>query len=80
MIFANNSYLDMGAFTVPLCKGSHCSTLDHLDVTTDETSRTPETAFPTFSGINFKPETIFAIHASTDKLLKLLSLSYIRPS
>ena len=65
MIIANNSYLDMGAFTVPLRKDSQCSTLHHLDLTTGATSRTPETAFPTISGSSFKPETVLAVHAST---------------
>ena len=65
MIIAKNSYSDMGAFSVPLRKDSHCSTLHHLDLTTDATSRTPETAFPTISGSSFKPETVLAVHAST---------------
>ena len=53
MVIGKNSYLDMGAFTVPLRKGSHCSSLDHLDLTTDATSRIAETAFPTIFGSNF---------------------------
>ena len=65
MIIATNSYLDMGAFAVPLRKDSHCSSLHHLDPTTKATSRTPETALPTISGSNFKPETALAVHAST---------------
>ena len=65
MLIANNSYLDMGAFTVPLRKGSNRSILDYLDLTTDATSRTPETDFRTISGSNFKPETVLAVHAST---------------
>ena len=50
MIIATQSYLDMGAFAIPLRKDSHCSSLHHLDLTTGATSRTPETAFPTISG------------------------------
>ena len=65
MIIATNSYLDMGAFAVPLRKHSHCSSLHHLDLTTEATSRTPDTAFPTISGSNFKPETVLAVHVST---------------
>ena len=65
MIIAKNSYLDVGVFTVPLRKDSHCSTLDHLDPTTDAISRTSETAFPTISGSNFKLETILVVHAAT---------------
>ena len=65
MIIAKNSYLDMGAFTLPLRKDSHCSILDNLDLITDTTSRTPETAFPTISRSNFKPETFLAVHAPT---------------
>ena len=53
MIIATNSYLDMGAFAIPLRKGSHCSSLHHLDLTTDATSQTPETAFPTIFGKTF---------------------------
>ena len=49
-LIATNSYLDMGDFTVPLRKDSHCSSLHHLDLTTAATSGTPETAFPTISG------------------------------
>ena len=67
MIIATKSYLDMGAFAIPLPlrKDSHCSSLHHLDLTTGATSRTPETAFPTISGKNFKPETVLAVHAAT---------------
>ena len=54
----------MGSFTAPLRKGSHCSTLDHLDLTTDATSRSSETAFPTVSGSNFKTDSVLAVHAS----------------
>ena len=75
MIIANNSYLDMGAFTAPLRKVSHCSTLDHLDLTTHATSRTPDPAFPTISGGNFKPETAPAIHASIATKATSLSIS-----
>ena len=50
MIIAMNSYLDMGAFAIPLRKDSHCSSLHQLDLATGATSRTPETAFPTISG------------------------------
>ena len=72
MIIATNSYLDMGAFTVPLRKDSHCSSLHHLDLTTGATRRTPETAFPTFSGKNLKPETVLAVHNwSTTKATSL---------
>ena len=62
MIIATNSYLDMGAFTVPLRKDSHCSSLHHLDLTTGATRRTPETAFPTISGKNLEPKTVLAVH------------------
>ena len=65
MIIAAKSYLDMGAFAIPLHKDSRCSSLHHLDLITGATSRTPATAFPTISGKNFKPETILAVHAST---------------
>ena len=64
-IIAKNLHLDMGAFIVPLRKESHCSNLDNLDLTTEATSRTPGTAFPTIFGSNFKPETVLAVHAST---------------
>ena len=47
MIIANNSYLDTGAFTVPLREDSYCYTLDHLDLITETTSRTSETDFTT---------------------------------
>ena len=57
--------MDMGAFTVPPRKDSQCSTLDHLDLTTDADSRTPETAFPTMFGNNFKLETVLAVYIST---------------
>ena len=65
MIIATQSYLDMGAFAIPLRNDSHCSSLHHLDLTTKATSRKPETAFPTISGSNFKPETVLAVHALT---------------
>ena len=65
MIIAMQSYLDMGAFAIPLRKDSHCPSLYQLDLTTGATSRTPETAFPTISGKNFKPETVLAVHATT---------------
>ena len=65
MIIASNSCLDMGAFTVPLRKDNHCSTLDHLDLTTGATRRTPETSFPTISDSSFKAETVLVVHAST---------------
>ena len=65
MIIATQSYLDMGAFAIPSSKDSHCHSLYHLDLTTGATSRTPETAFPTISGKNVKPETVLAVHAST---------------
>ena len=70
IIIATNSYLDMGAFAIPLRKGSHCSSLHHLDLTTGATSRTPETAFPTISGktLNRKPSSVFTLRL----LLKLL--------
>ena len=64
MIIAKNSFLDMGAFTVPLREDSLCSTLDHVDLTTDDTSRTPDTAFPTIFSSTFKRETVPAVHAS----------------
>ena len=73
MLIANNSYLDMGAFTVPLRKDSYCSTLDHPDLTADAASRTPETPFPTIPGSNLKPETILAVHASTATKVTYLS-------
>ena len=38
MIIATNSYLDVGAFAIPLRKYSHCSSLHHLDLTTGATS------------------------------------------
>ena len=57
MIIANNSYLDMDAFTVPLRKDSHCSTLDHLDLNTDATSRTPK-IFSDHFRQELKPETV----------------------
>ena len=65
MIIATKSYLDMGAFAIPLRKDSNCSSLYHLDLTTCATSRTHETAFPNISGKNFKPKTVLAVHAST---------------
>ena len=65
MIIATQSYLDMGAFTVPLREDSHCSSLHHLDLTTGATSRYLRQRFPTISGSNFKPETVLAVHAST---------------
>ena len=65
MIISTKSYLDTGAFAIPLRKDGHCSSLYHLDLTTGATRRTPETAFPTISGKCFKPETVFAVHAST---------------
>ena len=46
-------------------KDSHCSSLQHLDLTTGATSGTPDSAFPTISGSNFEPETVLAVHAST---------------
>ena len=70
MIIAKNSYLDMGAFTVPLRKDSQCFTLHHFDLTTGATSRTPDTASPTIFDSNFEPETssLFTLRL----LLKLL--------
>ena len=65
IIIAVNSYLNMGAFAIPLRKDSYCSPLHHLDLTTGATSRIPETAFPTISGQNFEPETVLAVYAST---------------
>ena len=65
MIIAANLYLDMGASTVPLHKDCHCSSLHHLNLTTGATSRSPETAFPTISGSNFKPETAVAVISPT---------------
>ena len=65
MIIDTKSYLDMGAFAIPLRKDSHYPSLYHIDVTTGTTSRTPETAFPTISAKNVKPETVLAVHAST---------------
>ena len=65
MIIAMNSYLDIGAFAMPLRKDSHCSSLHHLDLTTGATSRTPETAFPTISVKNIKAGTVLAVQAST---------------
>ena len=65
VIIATKSYLLMGAFAIPVRKDNHCSSLHHLDLITGATSRTPETAFPTISGKNFKPETVLAVHAST---------------
>ena len=65
MIIATQSYLDTGAFAIPLRKNSHCPSLYDLDLTTGATSRTPETAFPTISEKNFKPETVLAVHATT---------------
>ena len=65
MIIATKSYLDMGAFALPPRKDSHCSSLYNLDLTTGATSRTPETAFLTISGKNFKLETVLAVHASS---------------
>ena len=50
MIVTTKSYLDMGAFAIPLRNDSHCSSLHHLDFTTGAASRTPETAFPTIPG------------------------------
>ena len=61
MVIAINSYLDMCAFAVPLRIDSHCSSLHHPNLTTGATSRTPETAFPTISGINFIPGTVLAV-------------------
>ena len=78
MIIATNSYLDMVAFTVPLRKDSHCSSLHHLDLTTGATSRTPKIAFLTISGESFKPETVLAVHASTTH--KATSLTKIVPT
>ena len=72
MTIAKNSYLDMGAFTVPLCKDSHCATLVHLNLTTDETSRTSETPFPAISGSIFKSETVLAVLRLLLKLLPCL--------
>ena len=57
IVIANHSYLDLGDFTVPLRKDSHCSTLDNLDLTTAAASFATETAFPTVSDNNFKLET-----------------------
>ena len=34
MIIATQSYLDMGAFAIPLCKDSHCPSLYHLIIST----------------------------------------------
>ena len=64
MIIATNSYLDMGAFTIPLLKDSHFYSLHHLDLSTGDTSGAPETAFPIISDCNLKPETVLAGHAS----------------
>ena len=77
----------MGAFTVPLRKDGHCPTLDHLDLNTNATSLTPETAFPTISGSHFEPETVVDVHASTStqatdsssEHLKLVSTDLLRP-
>ena len=66
MIIATKSYLYMGACAIPLRKGSHCSSLHHLDLTTGGTSRTAEKAFPTISGKTLEPETVLAVHASTN--------------
>ena len=52
MIIATNLYLDMRAFTIPLRKDSHFSSLHHLDLSTGATSGAPETALPTISGSN----------------------------
>ena len=74
MIIAKNSFY-MGVCTVRLRKDSHyCSTLDHLDLTTAATSRTPVTVFPTISGSNFKQETVLAVHASTATKATSLSI------
>ena len=65
MIIATKSYLEMGAFAIPLRRDSHCSSLHHLDLTTGDTSRTPEKAFPSISCKNLKSETVLAVQAST---------------
>ena len=54
----------MGAFTAPLRKGSHCSSLHHLHLTTRATRRTPEAVFRTIPGtnINRKPSSLFTLH------------------
>ena len=65
MVIVMKLYLHMGAFAIPLRRDSHCSSLHHLDLTTGATSRTPETAFPTISGKNFKPETVLVVNVST---------------
>ena len=64
-IIATTSYLEMGAFALPLHRDSHCSLLHHLDLTTGATGRTPKTAFPTISGENPKLENVLAVHDST---------------
>ena len=66
MIVATNSYLEIGAFTVPLRKDSYRSSLHHLDLTTGATSRSPETAFPTISSSNVTPETVHVVHSAFD--------------
>ena len=78
MIIATKSYLDMGAFAIPLRKDNRCSSLHHLDLTTGATSRTPETAFSTISGKNSKPETVLAVHAPTSP--KAISLPKTVPA
>ena len=77
MIIAKNSYLDMGAFIIPLRIVNHCSTLDHLNPTTDVTSRISKTAFLTIPGNNFKPETVLADQASTATKVTSMSSSVI---
>ena len=69
MIIAKNSCLDMGAFTVPLRKDSHCSTLDHLDLSTDAPAEHLRQLFRPFpaSTLNRKPS-LFTLRL----LLKLL--------
>ena len=67
MVNAKHSYLDLCDFTAPLRKNSHCSTLDHLDLTTAATQAT-ETASPTVSGNNFKPETVMAAQVAPTAL------------
>ena len=74
MIIATNSYLEMGAFTVPLRKDSHRSSLHHIDLTTGATSLTPETAFSTIPSSNVKPETVHVVHASFETATEATSL------
>ena len=62
---AMNSYIDIGAFAIPVRKDCHCSSLHHLDLTTDATGRRPETAFPTISDTQYKPKAVLAVRIST---------------